>query len=317
MTGFTASPAHAAPVYDTNGPVVTVYNTPGNQRVNGRLWSTACARYSSTVVRCTTNLWATMVVYENGRYANKTGWHFNNLTYLPSSRSAWQGNPLGTTGQFASAGRTWKTECDTAATGRGACRSYLWTKYVSSAGGRITQLEGWVFNNQVLFATNTVAPVTAVPRHVLDRAVLTPTGFGPLQADISDVEAKTLGFKADTEYVRDDGSACITVETPDPFVERYGIWSSPVFDQLTVESASVRISDGRGGISTFRLGQTVGQLKAAYGTLLTEENGMFYLREGDSWLSFSNTNYEEGSDAVVIDVITAGEKWLGGYGWCL
>ncbi|MBB1509883.1 hypothetical protein [Tessaracoccus sp. MC1756] len=316
MTGFTASPAHAAPVYDTNGPVVTVYNTPGNQRVNGRLWSTACAKYSSTVVRCTTNLWSTIVVHQGTQYINETGWHFNNLTYLPSHRAAWAGNPLATTGQFVSAGRPWRTECDTAATGHGACRSYIWTRYVSTEGGSPWLRQGWVFNNQVLFATPTVPPVTAVPPIVLDRAVLTPTGFGPLQADISDFDAKTLGFKVDKSYVREDGSTCSTVETPDSFVNRYGVWSSPVMDQLIVRSPQVKITDGAGGVSTFRLGQTVDQLKAAYGAALTEENSLFYLREGDSWLSFSANTFDESGDPAVVDLITAGEKWYGGYGWC-
>ncbi len=48
------------------------------------------------------------------------------------------------------------TECDTAATGRGACRSYTWTSVVSAkadgkGGHTSTESKTWVFNNLVLF----------------------------------------------------------------------------------------------------------------------------------------------------------------------
>ena len=73
------------------------------------------------------------------------GWAFNNLTYLPSPRSLWANNPLGGYGKvgnksnWTSGGRQWRVECDTAATGRGGCRSYI------KIGNQ------WVFNNIVRF----------------------------------------------------------------------------------------------------------------------------------------------------------------------
>ena len=53
-------------------------------------------------------------------------------------------------------GRRWRTDCDTASTGGGSCRSYIRARFVSStqtAGGTWTYAmeEGWVFNNTVRF----------------------------------------------------------------------------------------------------------------------------------------------------------------------
>lgn len=111
LTGLAAQPAHAADA--------DVYTTPGGHIVNDRLWDTQCSMYSSNVVRCTTNIWGTQIRYEKGRFVNKTGWQFNNITYLASPRAAWKGNPLGDLsatdkGNFTSAGRNWRTACDTA-----------------------------------------------------------------------------------------------------------------------------------------------------------------------------------------------------------
>lgn len=126
-----------------------VYTQPGDHLVNGRYWKTECEKYSSTVVRCTTNLWGDKKTAAGQTYK---GWIFNTLSYLPSSRSAWASNPLGKTGEFkGSDGRQWKTECDTAATGRGGCRSY------ALVGKK------WVVNNLVQFSTSSVAAVTAIP----------------------------------------------------------------------------------------------------------------------------------------------------------
>ncbi|NHB85411.1 hypothetical protein G7085_14435 [Tessaracoccus sp. HDW20] len=66
------------------------------------------------------------------------------------------GQPLGHTGAWtATDGRRWRTECDTAVTGRNGCRSYTWTTYVkaTSTGGRTTfsTVQGWVVNNIVRF----------------------------------------------------------------------------------------------------------------------------------------------------------------------
>ncbi|NHB84320.1 hypothetical protein G7085_06075 [Tessaracoccus sp. HDW20] len=95
----------------------------------------------------------------DGAFASTTGWTFNNLTYLPLlTRQQWAGNPLGSAGSWTSAdGRQWRTDCDTAATGRGGCRSYIRTGVVTSSQGadgtwshRLTTQ--WVFNNIVRFS---------------------------------------------------------------------------------------------------------------------------------------------------------------------
>ena len=110
-------PAHAA---------VDVYTTPGEHVSGGREWRTSCEPYSRTA-RCTTQI----------RSGGK--WVFNNLTYLPSPRAIWAGNPLATPGNHTVAGRRWYTECDTPKTGRNGCRAYIWD-------GR-----QFVFNNIVHF----------------------------------------------------------------------------------------------------------------------------------------------------------------------
>ncbi|TRY18322.1 hypothetical protein FOJ82_09850 [Tessaracoccus rhinocerotis] len=145
-----SSPAPTLPPGD-------LYTTPGYHSVNGREWFTQCEPYSQTM-RCTTDIWATQVVFEGGAYVHKHGWHFNNLTYLPlMTRQAWVGNPLGVTGTWTSSeGRTWRTECDTPATGRNGCRSYIWSKVVQAeplGHGRYDyqQRWEWVFNNLVRF----------------------------------------------------------------------------------------------------------------------------------------------------------------------
>ncbi|OMG55504.1 glycoside hydrolase domain-containing protein [Tessaracoccus sp. ZS01] len=132
------------------------YTLPGRHDVNGRQWFTQCESYSQTE-RCRTEIWATVVKVEDGTFVRESGWAFNNLTYLPyMTRQAWKGNPLGQAGEFTSAGRQWKTECDTAATGRGACRSYtMTTVYAATAkpagGYTFSQSNEWVFNNIVMF----------------------------------------------------------------------------------------------------------------------------------------------------------------------
>lgn len=115
---------------------VNVYTTPGEHYVNGREWRTSCEKYSITT-RCRTE------IKSGGQYV------FNNLTYLSSPRSAWANNLLGGkgiiafSGEWLSADRQWRTECDTSATGRGGCRAYI----LSWNGQEWT----WVFNNIVLF----------------------------------------------------------------------------------------------------------------------------------------------------------------------
>lgn len=89
---------------------------------------------------------------------------FNNLTYKPSPRSIWRNNPLGGNGQVGfnkqwtgQDGRKWRTECDTAVSGRNGCRSYIWATvaeaYKTSSGAtsyRVTNK--WLFNNIVQFS---------------------------------------------------------------------------------------------------------------------------------------------------------------------
>ena len=143
----------------TQPPATTdPYTTPGQHTINGRRWNTTCSKYSSTTERCRTDIWATTVTQQGSRFVVSNGWVFNNLTYKPSPRAQWKGNPLGTTGSWtATDGRRWRTECDTAATGRGGCRSYIWSTaiatYTTSSGARAYRWENaWRFNNIVRFS---------------------------------------------------------------------------------------------------------------------------------------------------------------------
>ncbi len=136
-----------------------LYSTPGFHNVNGRKWYTACEPYSQTT-RCRTEIWSTQVDYVAGKFVSKTGWHFNNLTYLPKmTRQEWGTNPLAnTTQRWTSANRLWRTECDTPDTGRNGCRSFIWaTGAVEAQTGtdgrtRYVQVDKWVFNNIVRFS---------------------------------------------------------------------------------------------------------------------------------------------------------------------
>lgn len=142
----------------------TVYTQPGDHLVNGRYWRTDCEMYSSTVVRCSTDIWASTVVLYKGRYVAHDGWVFNNLTYLPSDRSAWAGNPLAANGDWVGEdGRRWRTECDTAQTGRGGCRSWAVTKTIETDNGTFTSAKDWVINNIVQFSSSTKPAVTSIP----------------------------------------------------------------------------------------------------------------------------------------------------------
>src|SRR5690606_18983324 len=129
----------------------------GLHQFNGRQWKTECAPYSQTT-RCRTDIMATTVKTVNGRHTRVTDWAFNNLTYVPSPRTLWKGNPLGNTGTWKAAdGRQWRTECDTAATGRNACRSYANVTVIEAvpnpAGGyTFRQNNQFVFNNIVRFS---------------------------------------------------------------------------------------------------------------------------------------------------------------------
>lgn len=153
-----------------------VYTEPGEHIVNGREWRTTCERYSSNVERCRAEIKATSVKFENGQFSEVTDFVFNNLTYKPSPRSSWKGNPLGETGEWTTAdGRQWRTECDTATTGRNGCRTYLLTTVyaVKTMTPRTyEQRNDWVFNNMVQFTV----PVAPVPKGPCNDARL-PSGF--------------------------------------------------------------------------------------------------------------------------------------------
>ena len=133
---------------------VNVYTTPGTHHVNGRQWRTTCVPYSQTK-RCTTDIWATQVLLDGGRFTSRSGWVFNNMTYLPSSRALWKNNNLGHKATWKTGGRQWRTECDTAVTGRNGCRSYIYGQLVevtkTSGGSRYSVRNDWIFNNMVQF----------------------------------------------------------------------------------------------------------------------------------------------------------------------
>lgn len=155
-----AAPAQPnAPVEEPfKAPIAaTVYTQPGDHLVNGRYWKTDCSMYSSEIVRCSTDIWGTKVVSAGGNYYTHNGWSFNSMTYLPAPRALWSSNPLANTGTWtADDGRNWRTECDTAATGRGACRSYAEARVMSYNGGQFTAETKFVLNNIVQFTTNTI-----------------------------------------------------------------------------------------------------------------------------------------------------------------
>ncbi len=139
---------------------VNPYITEGTFVVNGREWRTVCEPYSQTT-RCRTEIKATQVAEVNGRFVSKTGWFFNNLTYLPSARSLWKNNKLGYTNDWVdAAGRKWSTSCDTPTTGRNGCRTYAEAKVVEAKQVNGVWQYQWVtksvFNNIVQF---TVAPL--------------------------------------------------------------------------------------------------------------------------------------------------------------
>lgn len=128
---------------------VDVYTTPGEHFVNGRQWKTKCEPYGK-LERCTTEIWATRTTLVNGGVRQEQTWVHNNLTYKQSSRSAWEPwNLLITPGIHESAGRQWRTQCDTSWTGSGGCRSEIWATVVEYKDGRWQNVTRWVFNNQV------------------------------------------------------------------------------------------------------------------------------------------------------------------------
>ena len=146
-------------------PEQAVYVTPGYHKVNDRYWYTSCEMYSTTTVRCRTLIYASTVFQKSGQWYTQNAWVFNNLTYLPSPRAAWEGNPLGNKGEWtAKDGRKWRTDCDTAATGRGACRSYAQASTASLQKGKVVQKSNvWTFNGIVKFETDKTPWVKTIP----------------------------------------------------------------------------------------------------------------------------------------------------------
>lgn len=185
----------------------TVYTQPGDHLVNGRYWRTSCEMYSSNVVRCRTEIFATKVVKYNNNYYNHNGWVFNNLTYLPSSIGQWAGNPLATTSTstpsvkewYAADGRKWKTECNTPATGKGGCRSYAWVSDVVSTNGTFKRQSSWVFNNILQFSTSSIpAQTTILPRSAAVPNMPVETKFVPPKPKPTPPANSNAGFRLDS-----------------------------------------------------------------------------------------------------------------------
>lgn len=153
ISGIRSGGGAASHSYDVDvidGAWVDVYSTPGTHFVGGRDWRTTCAPYSATE-RCRTEIWGTVITKVDGRHVQTNGWQFNSLTYKPSARTLWRGNPLATPGEHLLDGRRWRTRCDDAWTGRNACRSEIWVTVVAVENGRYVTKWMWVFNNIVRF----------------------------------------------------------------------------------------------------------------------------------------------------------------------
>ena len=172
-----------------------VYTQPGQHHVNDRYWYTDCEMYSSNVVRCTTDIWATKPVLVNGRYQSQNGWVFNNLTYLPSARATWEGNPLAETTEWTSDGRTWRTECNTETTGGNGCRSYIWTTLVQYVDGRFVTNTDWIFNNIVHFSAFPGDAISSIPARSAD-----VPGFPSREPDQSSGITGTCGVSFYSDY---------------------------------------------------------------------------------------------------------------------
>ena len=170
------------PPGDAQALAVDVYTEPGYHDVNGRKWHTTCEKYSSTVDRCRAEIMATQVRFVGDQYQEVTDWFFNNLTYKPSPREQWKGNPLAANGvvggkhSWTSAeGRQWKTECDTAETGRNGCRSYIMSKDIvvkTLTPRTYERVDRWVFNNVVQFTVPKPVDPKPVPKIWCDNAPL-------------------------------------------------------------------------------------------------------------------------------------------------
>ena len=253
----------------------SVYTTPGGQISQGRLWNTTCEKYSPTIVRCRAEIWATTVTYVNGRYVKRTGWTFNNLSYLPSPRASWANNNLGRTNpNWTQSGRQWRTECDTPATGKGGCRSYIWIKTVqpASSGSGYQNKYAWVFNNVVLFSSSSVPPVTSVPPWIIDQSRLSPTGLGPLQVGASSKDLEKLGYLVEGVCDAGDGTADRTVNSY-LFARGIAVVQNKQVYAVQAEKPGVKTVDGA------HVGMTLAQVKAIYGSRLRFETKYGYKKE--------------------------------------
>ncbi len=206
-------------------------------------------------------------------HVNDARAHFHHepprATYLPSPRESWSKNGLGGYGiygflvEWQSDGRTWKTECDTATTGEGGCRSYILAKHVRAKKAGSTWsysiVEDWVFNNLVLFSGPTVPPVSTVPNWIVDcpGQWIEPKGLrcGPLRLGSNGDDLTRLGYMS----------------------KRHGICGEYWVDSQSVKNRGVRLGV-RGNVQDVsvstnfirteigaHVGMTVGQVKALYG----------------------------------------------------
>ncbi len=182
-------PAHAE---------IDVYTTPGTHNVNGRKWKTECSKYSSTVTRCRTEIWATTVTYNGARYVEAQGWVFNNLTYKTSPRATWEDwNLLVTPGTHVVNGRSWKTECDTRWTGSNGCRSQLMATVIEKNGSTYRTVNKYVFNN--------IVHVTPVPCPVSQATARSAVGKSDLVIHDCERSAQTKSWAA-VDYAVTHGS---------------------------------------------------------------------------------------------------------------
>ncbi|RMB57764.1 hypothetical protein EAX62_14960 [Tessaracoccus antarcticus] len=285
-----------------------MYTTPGGQISGGRLWNTTCEKYSSNVVRCRAEIWGTQVQYRGGRYVSTTGWMFNNLTYLPSPQASWAGNNLARNNAgWTSAGRTWRTECDTATTGRGGCRSYVWTQQVGLEDGQYVSRSQWVFNNIVQFSTSAIQPVTRVPLWIIDHSRLDFTGLvpSPLQWGTSMKDLEKLGYFS--LEPNEEGNKWME----NPSLNRRGIFTwlwddDETFRETIILEPQIRTVDGA------HVGMTFAEVKAIYGDrvhLETKRNGQdqkFYtavVKKNGYEVVFWNWKTESDRPLVGSDVI--------------
>lgn len=252
----------------------SVYTTPGGQISGGRQWNTTCEKYSSNVVRCRTEIWATTVTYAEGRYVQRTGWTFNNLSYLPSPRASWASNNLGTTNpSWTSAGRQWRTECDTATTGQGGCRSYVRAKVVAAvntgSGTAYVNRDAWVFNSLVLFSTSTVPAVSTIPAWIIDSPGqwIEPRGlrWGPIRIGADGEHLRRLGYALRASYGCESLIPSQSLQNRGLDIAFSGGEEAENLHFITVDTPYIPTKAGA------RVGMTVGQVRALHGAAFTVE----------------------------------------------